>query len=337
MAKEKICGIYRIENLINHKSYIGQSVDIYKRWQDHIWALDNKYHNNKHLMRAWHKYKEHNFQFTIIQQCNINELDQQEIFWIDYYDAYYNGYNQTKGGDGCLGKIWTEEEISRVSRSVYQIDLNGAIIKLWPSIPYAGRVLDINHRQIWNCANKHARYCTNKSGTKKYPTTTKTAGGYIWVYEDELDNFDISCYKSNLVSYPVYQYDLNWNLIKQWSSAEAVKEIGYQPTTVRGVCQGKYMTTYGYLWTYNVENINEYILWYHRHFDIKYIGQYDKENSLIKVWNTAIETKQDGFNPTLVREVLRGKYRTHKGYIFKHITLDELNNIEWKGQLKYEK
>lgn len=32
MAKEKICGIYRIENLINHKSYIGQSVDIYKRW-----------------------------------------------------------------------------------------------------------------------------------------------------------------------------------------------------------------------------------------------------------------------------------------------------------------
>ena len=32
MAKEKICGIYCIENLVNHKKYIGQSVNIYTRW-----------------------------------------------------------------------------------------------------------------------------------------------------------------------------------------------------------------------------------------------------------------------------------------------------------------
>ncbi len=32
---EKICGIYRIENLINHKIYIGLSKDCKKRWYDH--------------------------------------------------------------------------------------------------------------------------------------------------------------------------------------------------------------------------------------------------------------------------------------------------------------
>ena len=35
MAREKICGIYKIENLVNGKVYIGQSVDIYKRWIEH--------------------------------------------------------------------------------------------------------------------------------------------------------------------------------------------------------------------------------------------------------------------------------------------------------------
>lgn len=335
MAKDKICGIYRIENLINHKSYIGQSVDIYKRWQEHIWALDNKYHNNKHLMRAWHKYKEHNFQFTIIKQCKENELNKQEIFWIDYYDAYYNGYNQTKGGDGCSGKVWTEEERAKISRAVLQISLDGYIIGRFINIDEAGNQTGVDRRGIWNCANKHYTVCCRNG--KEYKHFAKTAGGYIWVYEDEMDSFDLLWYQDNKVCYKAYQYDLNWNLLKEWPSVESVKQIGYQPTTVRGVCQGKYMSAYGYLWTYAIDDLDEYILWYHKHFDVKYIGQYDKENNLLKVWNTAEETKRDGFNSALVREVLRGKFLTHRKYMFKYITLDELKNINWKGQLNYEK
>lgn len=30
------CGIYIIRNLINNKVYIGQSVDIKRRWQEHL-------------------------------------------------------------------------------------------------------------------------------------------------------------------------------------------------------------------------------------------------------------------------------------------------------------
>lgn len=335
MAKEKICGIYRIENLINHQNYIGQSVDIYKRWQDHIWALNNKYHNNKHLTRAWHKYKEQNFQFTIIEQCNEDELNEREIYWIAYYDSYHNGYNQTEGGDGCRGKVWSEAEREKISRAVLQISLDGDIVGRFINIDEAGKQTGINRRGIWNCANKCCTVCCRND--KKYKHFAKTAGGYIWVYEDEIDGFDLSWYQDNKVCYKAYQYDLNWNLLKEWPSVEAVKQMGYQPTTVRGVCQGKYMSAYGYLWTYAIDDLDEYILWYHKHFDVKYIGQYDKENNLINVWNTAVETEQDGFNPALVREVLRGKYSTHKGYVFKDITLNELKNVNWKGQINYEK
>ena len=36
MTKEKICGIYCIENKVNGKKYIGQSIDIYNRWKKHL-------------------------------------------------------------------------------------------------------------------------------------------------------------------------------------------------------------------------------------------------------------------------------------------------------------
>lgn len=335
MAKEKVCGIYRIENLVTHKSYIGQSVDIYSRWYDHTWLLDNKQHNNSHLVRSWHKYGPNNFKFTIVERCNEDELNEREIYWVDYYDAYYNGYNQTKGGDGCLGKKWTDEEREKISRAIVQISLSGTVVNRFIGINDAEEKTGIDHRQIWNCANKHCTHM-NRNG-KVYEHANKTAGGYIWVYEDELDDFDLSYYTSKNVSYPVYQYDLNWNLIKHWPSAESTKLDGYEPTVIRSVCQGKFMTAYGYLWSYEVDDLDEYILWFKNHFDIKYIGQYNLNGELIKIWNSAAETKEDGFNPLLVREVLKGKYSKHRKHIFRYIKWDELINTNWKGQLNYGK
>ena len=207
MAREKVCGIYRIENLINHKSYIGQSVDIYERWTEHKWALKNKRHNNSHLVRSWYKYGAENFQFTVIERCDEHELNDREIYWVSYYDAYYNGYNQTKGGDGCLGKVWTEEEIENISQSVFQIDLSGSVVKKWPSIEYAARQLGLNARQIWNCANKRTSSYTRANG-KVYLKTPKTAGGYIWVYEKDISNFKLEDY-IDVRNKPIRQYDLN--------------------------------------------------------------------------------------------------------------------------------
>lgn len=335
MAREKVCGIYRIENLINHKSYIGQSVDIYDRWYDHKWALDNKKHNNKHLIRSWHKYKEHNFEFTILERCTESDLNDREVYWIEHYDAYYNGYNQTKGGDGCLGKVWTDEERENKSRAICQIDLNGELVHRFINIYEAEKQTNVNHRQIWNCANK--RKTNYDRNGKIYSHIPKTAGGYIWVYEDQLNDFDLSYYISKIIRYPVYQYDLNWNLIKMWDSAESVKEYGYTPTVVRSVCEGNFMQAYGYIWSYEVDDLDEYITWFNNHFNVRYIGQYDLNENLVKVWNSAVETKQDGFNPILVREVLKGKYSKHRKYIFRYIKWDELINTNWKGQMNYGK
>lgn len=94
-------GIYKIENLINGKCYIGQSVDIQKRWKAHknsaFNTMDKSY--NYPLYKALRKYSLENFSFEILEECLIQELNEKEKYFIKKYDSFFNGYNQTLGGD----------------------------------------------------------------------------------------------------------------------------------------------------------------------------------------------------------------------------------------------
>ena len=103
---QKKCGIYCIRNVINDKRYIGQSQDIFTRWRREKRVLSNDTPAwNIHLQNAWKKYGSDKFEFIIIEECEVNELDNREIYWIDYFDSYNNGYNKTIGGSGIKGII----------------------------------------------------------------------------------------------------------------------------------------------------------------------------------------------------------------------------------------
>lgn len=96
-------GIYKIENKVNGKVYIGQSIDIDTRWKQHINELDSKGHINKHLQYAWNKYGSDSFEFSIVEILpNLDLIDEREQYWIEYYKAFYkdSGYNMTRGGKG---------------------------------------------------------------------------------------------------------------------------------------------------------------------------------------------------------------------------------------------
>ena len=99
-----VTGIYKITNIINGKSYIGQSTDIHRRWKNEI--TDSKCINansyNYPLMKAFRKYGIDNFKFEVIEECNNEELNQREIYWIDHFDTFFHGYNQTLGGDTSI-------------------------------------------------------------------------------------------------------------------------------------------------------------------------------------------------------------------------------------------
>ena len=108
-------GIYMIENTINHKRYIGKTIDFNRRTYLHTHLLDSGIHANKHLQNAWNKYGSENFKFILFDnrteefsKFSISEINRQlndlEIAWIKFYKSSNEkyGYNLSEGGDGAI-------------------------------------------------------------------------------------------------------------------------------------------------------------------------------------------------------------------------------------------
>ena len=104
-------GIYTITCLKNNKVYVGQSINIKRRFFVHRSQLKNNHHRNSYLQKAWNKYGEENFVFEVKETCSKEELDEREIFWIKVLesDKRDKGYNLTNGGDGVRGYKHTKE------------------------------------------------------------------------------------------------------------------------------------------------------------------------------------------------------------------------------------
>ena len=91
-------GIYKIENLINGKIYIGQSINIEKRWKKHKYNSERtNFHRefNKPLYRSIRKYGNENFTFEVIHRCEKESLNKLEIYYINLYCSNHKdfGYN----------------------------------------------------------------------------------------------------------------------------------------------------------------------------------------------------------------------------------------------------
>lgn len=108
------CGIYKIENKMNHHCYIGQSINIESRWIHH--RNYSKQNSHYPLYMAFEKYGIEQFDFSIVEECSPQKLNEREIYWISYYDSYNNGYNQTTGGDGSSNAV-----VKLTSEDVYII------------------------------------------------------------------------------------------------------------------------------------------------------------------------------------------------------------------------
>ena len=217
-------GIYKIENLINGSIYIGQSIDIEKRWSTHISILNQNNHYNAHLQNAWNKYGSENFKFSIIEECKQFELNDREIYWINKYDSFINGYNLTPGGGN------TES----FSKSVIQFDMNGKELNRYFSISEAETITGINYSMISEC-------CSNKR---------KTAGGYIWQYEDGFVSVPSWHFQSRKFR-EICQINDDGKIINIFpSSAEAKRVTGICDTSIIRCCHYTLQSAGGYKWRY---------------------------------------------------------------------------------------
>ena len=106
--------IYKISNSFDSKVYIGQTKErLSKRFLGHY---HNKSHDS-HLSNAIHKYGREKFKIEQIDSAETQEeLDQKEIYWIEFYGSTdrEKGYNILPGGGG---RSHTEESRKKMSES----------------------------------------------------------------------------------------------------------------------------------------------------------------------------------------------------------------------------
>lgn len=121
-------GIYCFKNKVNGKCYIGQAIKIRSRLKGHWHAINSHSIDNMIIYKAIDKYGIENFELKIIYEIRNSlawdtkkKLDELEKKYIQEYNSYENGYNQTLGGDaGVLGYKMTDEQKERIRQNSIQ-------------------------------------------------------------------------------------------------------------------------------------------------------------------------------------------------------------------------
>lgn len=106
------CGIYVIKNTLNEHCYIGSTRMLTKRRSKHWFLLQRGIHHSKYLQRAYNKYGEYSFRFSVILFCEPFELLRYEQALIDWTKPEYN-ICQVAGSR--LG-VPQSEECNRINR-----------------------------------------------------------------------------------------------------------------------------------------------------------------------------------------------------------------------------
>ena len=186
-GKEYYGIIYKIENKVTGKTYIGQTTSprgFNGRYDYKGTGIERVYNYslnkarqgvdyNQHLLRSIEKYGIDAFVVDEIFDIadNKDELNEKERYYIEQFNSFKNGYNRSIGGDSVQGADKPCGKDSPRSKSVCQISSDGNLIKIWDCISDVERELNISNSHI-------SQVCKNKR---------KLAGGFVWVYEEDYD------------------------------------------------------------------------------------------------------------------------------------------------------
>lgn len=86
-------GVYLIKNKVSGTRYVGSSRNLNRRIKEHVYRLSRSEHANNHLQASCLN----DLEFYIIKNCKTHKeaLDFEQEY-LDFYNLYKYGYNQTK-------------------------------------------------------------------------------------------------------------------------------------------------------------------------------------------------------------------------------------------------
>ena len=277
----------------NGKKYIGKTCQ----------RLSERFKNGKgyvscpYMNHAIEKYGWENIEHLLLEDnLTAKEAIEKEQYYIKKYDSFNkdNGYNLTMGGEGNL---------------LYDYD---DIIFFWQE----GKNISQIAEEIGCCRNT-VTHVLRQNGINSDDTVSRKV------------------VKQRESAKKVKQYDLNGNYLSTYNSCGEACQINNWITNSRGAeirraCNGERPTARGYLWSWDDGTEDKKII---QSQDLKSvhnrrIGQYDKDNNLIHIFNSlteaAEEVYQDKKRAGDISAVCYGKRKTAKGFIWKFIEEGEI-------------
>ena len=250
----------------SNKIYIG----VTRQNVERRWRKGRAYKTNSYLTYAINKHGWDNIiKEVLFNNLSYDEASQKEKELIKLYksDQREFGYNIDHGGISNNREVSDETRKklsdinigvnkgfkSPIAKKVFQYDIQGNFIKTWYSVADARRATGI--KGIDSCCR--GKYIT--------------AGGYIWLYDNNIENrlkilYEVHNLHLNSITRKVVQYTLDGKLVKIYPTiTEAAKvlnsKLNRNLVTVRrcinASCEGSQSSAYKYIWLYNESNIQD--------------------------------------------------------------------------------
>ena len=142
-------GIYKITNIITKDAYIGQSIQIEERFKEHKNPTNWKREKNKKLYQNFLNFGLNNFTFEVLEECEIQELNEKEQYWISYYNTYPNQYNMTPGGQFNAGECHPSHKLTEQDIINIRIRYSNKERKQEVYLDYKDRIGESGFGKIW--------------------------------------------------------------------------------------------------------------------------------------------------------------------------------------------
>lgn len=234
-------GIYKITNPTG-KIYIGQSINIEKRWQYYKSQYHNKNDKQNKLFNSLKKYGTDDHIFDIIEECTVEQLNEREIYWGEFYKCTDPNTGLNLRELGKQGQ-WTEEAKDKLSKSQLGKSRHTDESKARISAALTGT----------KYTDEQKKRCSENSGMRnKINHTGGSKKGWIRTAESKNNISIAKLGKPNIKDLRrIYQLDPSGNIINEFKGpTEAQTKTGIRRDSIGNVLKNKQKNAGGFIWKY---------------------------------------------------------------------------------------
>ncbi len=280
--------VYKIQNSVNNKIYIGITNQGYKnRYRHHL--SESRSGSTFILHNAIRKHGVDKFSVTLLEKVDdVDQLKEREKFWISSLDSTNRdkGYNMTEGGDGTFGRFHLEETKQKIrdkakSRKfptkrfevhILNIDTNKLIV--YPTMKDASLALNrgrgyIRDKYISNNSNNFyidnyfisiskpiiqiKERVTSQNISEHMKMMQQKASEYIQNNKEEFSQTHKQLKLQSGKTKIIQQLTLDGQLVAEHlGSRDAAKAVDGNRSPIQHCLKGRIKTAYGFTWQYKL-------------------------------------------------------------------------------------